>query len=125
MEYLINSTCNYANSENKESGFSLIETLVSILVLGLIVTFSLVFFDKIYSNPQILLKGEALRLAELEMSYCINNKIATDTVYMNSGNNLMIERRVSDNKGLLNAEVKILPINQVKELISLEVSYIK
>ncbi|MBL1212706.1 MAG: prepilin-type N-terminal cleavage/methylation domain-containing protein [Ignavibacteriae bacterium] len=50
---------------NNQSGFSLMETLVSMVILGLLVAFTLMLFNNIYSNPKLLLRSEVLSLSTL------------------------------------------------------------
>ncbi|NOG97316.1 MAG: hypothetical protein HND52_05015 [Ignavibacteriae bacterium] len=41
------------------------ETLVSMVILGLLVAFTLMLFNNIYSNPKLLLRSEVLSLSTL------------------------------------------------------------
>jgi type II secretory pathway component PulJ len=47
----------------REDGFTIIESLVSIILLSLFVGLSVMVVNGIFSRPQMLLKGEACILA--------------------------------------------------------------
>ena len=107
----------------KESGYLLIETLVGIILFGMIVTFSLVIFNKIFSNPNNLLRSEALYLAEAEIDNCIKQKSFRDTVYSNESNFLNIYRIIEVKDSVISAAVSVQIIKLNKEIISLSVMY--
>lgn len=80
----------------REDGFSLIESLIVILLLGLLVTFTAAFFNDLFNRPGVFLKSEALNLASREINYCINNKLTDDTLYNANKDKLQIKRSVTD-----------------------------
>ena len=110
---------------NNQSGFSLIETLVSMVILGLLVTFTIMFFNNIYSNPKLLLRSEALLLADVEISKCMNFKLASDTSYINLNGNLEVIRNVIREERLLKVAITVRAKSNKKEILKLETSYLE
>lgn len=108
-----------------QNGYTLIETLVSIIILGLAIGFFAVFFKQIYANSKILLKSDAIVLANHEIERCINFKIVSDTNYFNSLGNLMVSRKIESLGKLNNALVSIASDSGKKEIITLSAVYIK
>ena len=53
----------------REDGFTIIESLVSIVLLGLIAGMSIMVISRIYTNPKMLIKGEAGMIASQEIDY--------------------------------------------------------
>ena len=107
----------------KELGYLLIETLIGIILLGMIVTFSLVIFNKIFSNPNNLLRSEALYLAQSEVDNCIKLKSTRDTVYSNAGGSLIINRSIASNDSLITASISVQISKLNKNLVLLSVNY--
>ena len=79
----------------KQEGFSIIETLVVITILGLLITFTTSFINKIYNNPVYLLKDEAFRAASNEIDGVMLNGTLTDTLY-NIKHNLFVKRHSTE-----------------------------
>lgn len=101
-----------------EHGFSIIETLVAIIILGLLAVFITSFFNQMLRNPQLVLRTKAIYLAEQEINYCINRKAFNDTSYINNEFNLLILRQVItyENNFKINVSVKK---NSLDNLVSL------
>lgn len=108
-----------------ENGFTLIETLVSLLILGILVTLTMIMLNKIYANPKILLGREALRLAEAELTYCVNNTSLNDTIYTNERQNLKVKRKITDEGKLAKVEIAVVMNGNNKEILRLETKYVK
>jgi prepilin-type N-terminal cleavage/methylation domain-containing protein len=105
---------------NKNDGFSLIETLVVILLLGLLVTFTASFFNDLFDKPGLFLKYQALNLANQEMNNCLYNKITTDTSYTISKHNLTVIRKVTEELNGYDISVSVgITDNQNNNIISL------
>lgn len=89
-------------------GFSIIETLVAITILGLLVAFTLTFFNRFYENPVYLLKDEAYRAASLEAENTLANRSYRDTSYIHK-NKLKV--------------IKLVRMNDFSYLITIKVIY--
>lgn len=109
---------------NNNAGFSMLETLVSILILGMLITFSIMFFNRIYSNPKILLRKESLQLADTELTNCINANIKTDTLYNNSRGNLEVKRETTVSDYLVSVNVYVYLSGTGEEIIHLHTAYL-
>lgn len=104
----------------KDGGFSLIETLVAMLLLGLLVTFTVTFFNDLFDKPSIFLKNQALCIAYDEMNYCLNQKISTDTTYVSNQKNLSVNRNITRELYGYDLNVNVyLTDNQKKNIVSL------
>lgn len=104
---------------SNEDGFSMIEALVGIVILGLILTLTSAFVKGIFSHPKALLKGEALMLAGQEIDCSARNRMFTDTVYSNPSGNLAITRTATalDSLEKINVTVRYKSTNE--EVVSL------
>ena len=111
----------YINSEN---GFTIIESLVTILIIGLILTMTIIVFNNLFSAPGLLLKSDAFSAATEEISKCVENRTSTDTIY-NVSNNLVLKRKISSVDELLMANVSIIQKHNDNNIITLHVSYKK
>lgn len=110
----------------KQDGFSIIESLVGITILGILVTISVQLFTGIYKIPELLLKREALHLAAQELNRTISNAEFIDTTYKNMNENLVINKRVSQTNMSNLVLVKVsVQFNRSKEEILLLSTYIK
>jgi hypothetical protein len=107
----------------KEEGFSIIESLVGIIILGLIVIFFSLFFNKIFQTPKILLRGEAFYLANQEIENSLNMKSKSDTVYSNLNRNLQIRRMVRKEEKLYNIQVEVFTTLEKKCILNLSAYY--
>jgi len=106
-----------------ENGFTIIETLVAILLLGLLVVGATGFFGTLYNSPKILLRNEALALASNEIDRCISYRILTDTLYKNPVGNLQVKRNVIMKADLNEVIVGVYWSDKNKKLIELKVLY--
>jgi len=106
-----------------QSGYTIMETLVSILLIGIIITLFAMFFNQVFSNPKLLLRSEALNLANQEVERSINTKSTTDTSYTNNQANLRIERKIESEESLVKAIVSVKSVIAGKEILSLSVMY--
>ncbi|MBI1937431.1 MAG: type II secretion system protein [Ignavibacteriales bacterium] len=102
-----------------QSGYTLIETLVSIGLLGVLIVLSAMVYKNFFSNPKILLRNEALYLANNEIVNSINKKIFTDTAYTNENKNLSIERKITGMGRFNRVEVVVTTVQDPKELVKL------
>ncbi|NLT50528.1 MAG: prepilin-type N-terminal cleavage/methylation domain-containing protein [Ignavibacteria bacterium] len=105
----------------QSSGFSMIETLVAILLLGIISSLFIIFFNDIFSNPKIFLKGKALNAANEEINYSLAHKSAGDTSYFSENGVLFISREIEIIENIRKVEVKVLFHDQNTELTKLTV----
>ncbi|MFC2094555.1 Tfp pilus assembly protein FimT/FimU [Bacteroidota bacterium] len=108
-----------------KDGFTIVETLVVIMILGLLVTLTSVFFSQIFNNPKKMLQGEAFSLARNEIDYCIRFKPESDTLYKNDVGNLSVRRKVNGNENNFNTSVYVDFNKNKSRLIELKVNYIK
>ncbi len=107
----------------KQDGYLIIEALVSLIILGFIVVFVSMFFNNIFQNPKILLRGQALTLANQEIERSINIKAQTDSIYKNQTGNLEVRRMIKRNDNLTNINVSIFSTSAKKEILSLSAYY--
>ena len=110
---------------SNSKGYTIIEILVAIIVLGLLVSFTSAFFNHIYKYPKILLSGEALFLAEQEIQNSISRKVYTDSLYFSERRNLRIHRKIHADKNLLNITVIVTSITGREKIITLTAGYSK
>ena len=103
----------------KQDGYSIIETLVSFVILGLIVTFTVGVYLNLFHNPKLILKSEALHLASHEMDCVLNNKTYNDTTYLNEHKNLQILRKISREESLFRVDILVFFVPNKTELIDL------
>lgn len=85
----------------EEKGTTILETLVVILLLGILVTLTTAFYSNIFSNKNML-KADALQLANQEISKVLSERCISDTIYFNEKKNLKVERNIYQSE-LLNA----------------------
>ena len=104
---------------NEQSGFSLIETVVSIGLLGILVTLSVIAYTRFFDNPKILLRNEALYMANQEITNAVNKRRFTDTTYTNINGNLAVERNISDLQTYYKMEVAVIFVQNKMELVKL------
>ena len=102
-----------------QSGYTLIETLVSIGLLGILIVLSAIAYTRFFDNPKILLRNEALYIANQEITNSINKRVFTDTAYTNENMNLGIERKFYDMQTFKKIEVAVVFIQTRRELIKL------
>ena len=85
----------------REQGTTILETLVVIIILGILVTLTAAFYSNIFSNRNML-RTDALGLAKQEISRVLSERCISDTFYYNEKKNLKVERNIYQNE-LLNA----------------------
>lgn len=105
-----------------QSGYSLIETLVCISLLGIILFISTSVFVRLFANPKILVRNEALFIANEEITRATQKKEFKDTTYTNENANLTIERRVIESGEFAQIEVYVRHSSQSKEIVKLSAS---
>jgi Tfp pilus assembly protein PilV len=108
----------------KENGTTILETLVVILLLGILVTLTAGFFTTIFNNKNML-KGDALQLAQQEISRTISETSEQDTSYSNGTGNLRVRRLVYKEEGLYKVEVLVSRASTDSLIISLKANYKK
>lgn len=105
----------------EENGYSLIEALVSISILGIIIIITAILFTKLLSGNSIYSKSEALILAKNEIEYVRQNKIFSDTAYNNSDGNMLITRTIKQEDSLYKVIVSVSNKSKEKQLISMNI----
>lgn len=110
----------------KEEGFSIIETLVGITILGILIVISLKLFGDIYKMPELLLQREALHLATQELNKSISDYQIKDTSYTNQQGNLTLVKTIkeTEQENLLFISVSVHFKSNKKTLITLS-TYLK
>ncbi|MBN2571424.1 MAG: type II secretion system protein [Ignavibacteriales bacterium] len=104
----------------KNEGFTILETLTSIIILGLLVGFTIIFFNKIFSNSKILLRSDALILAEQEIENCKIKMVLQDTSYANIKGNLILIRKITMFNGLRSIEISVHSKNDNQEILKFQ-----
>ncbi|MBL1214646.1 MAG: hypothetical protein HND52_14930 [Ignavibacteriae bacterium] len=93
-----------------DSGYSILETLVSITILGLIAGITVLMLNGILKNPKLLLIDEAINLVYNEINFSMSSKTLTDTSYFNRSGNIKVERKIiqshKTSKIIVNAKFK-------------------
>lgn len=102
-----------------KSGYTLIETVVSIGLLGVLIVLSAFVYTRFFNNPKILLRDEALLLANMEITNSVNRGLITDTSYMNANGNLKVERKIEDMGSYNKISVIIIFVQNGKVIINL------
>lgn len=105
----------------REEGVTIIESLVSIVILGVIVMLTVFVIRGLFTHPRALLQGEACRLASQEIDYSLKYKPAADTSYKNAKGNLLLTRKVSASGGLIRIDVKVTYTGNGEEVAALGV----
>ncbi|HEX2982196.1 MAG TPA: type II secretion system protein [Ignavibacteriales bacterium] len=106
---------------SRNEGYTIIEALVGIVILGLILVFTVSVFNRLFANPQLLLKGEALYLADQEIKHVINDKDFETLEYESAGRNMLVRRTVSEGAKLYEVQVSVIFKGTGKEIVSLSV----
>jgi prepilin-type N-terminal cleavage/methylation domain-containing protein len=104
-----------------EKGFSMIEALAGIALIGLLAALSASVLVSMYDNPKTLLRGEAMLLAEKEMNYCRSASPERDTLYTNETGNLEIHREVDPGRNVKRIIVSVTTINKIQTLVELNI----
>lgn len=108
----------------KENGTTILESLVVILLLGILITLTAGFFTTLFNNKNML-KSEALLLAQQEISRVTTEKSENDTTYTNVTENLKVQRFIYKEEALNRVEVMISKTSSDSIILSLKVSYQK
>lgn len=90
-----------------EKGYSLIESMVGIILLGFIVIISMIIFTNIFTNPKLIYNKEASYLLFNETENIINNRILTDSTYFNNKKTLIIQREIEKKESYFIANVLV------------------
>lgn len=109
---------------NKENGTTIIESLVVILLLGIIVTITALFFNNLLNNYNML-RTDALHLARQEMNKALSQFTETDTTYLNSAGNLEVRRIVTNNDDHYGLQVIVVRSRTDITIITLNAIYSK
>jgi type II secretory pathway component PulJ len=78
----------------KSEGYSLMDTVAAIAIIGILVTLINVFISGLFENTDILYKREAALIARQVMYQSMNDDIVTDTV-LHYSDRYRIERTVT------------------------------
>lgn len=108
----------------RENGSSIIESLVVILLLGILVLFTSLFFNRLFNNYN-LVRYEALQIAQLEIVKCIDQSAVNDTFYVSELSKFKISRIVLNDSNVTRVEVIISRIHDGNQIISLKTVYPK
>lgn len=108
----------------EENGTTILETLVVILLLGILVTLTASFFTTIFNNKNML-KGDALQLAQQEINRVLSEKSENDTTYNNETENLKVQRIITKDVDLNSVDVMISKSSTDSLLLLLKASYKK
>ena len=108
----------------EENGTTILESLVVILLLGILITLTAGFFTTVFNNKNML-KGEALLLAQQEISRTISEASQRDTSYTNETGNLIVRRIVYKEDELCRIEVLVSRVSTDSLIISLKADYKK
>lgn len=103
-----------------KKGFSIIETLVGIVLLGIIAALSLSIYLNLLSNPKNFLRGEAFTLASQEVEYIKTFKPVTDTNYFNAKGTLQVNRQIEFQDSINHFSVKVSSKQKNIEIIKLD-----
>ncbi len=108
----------------KENGTTIIESLVVILLLGILVTVTAVFFNSLFLNHNML-KSDALHLAQQEVDRTLSQHAEKDTSYLNSTGNLNVRRIVIQNENHFDIHVVVSLTRNDSTIIDLNAIYSK
>lgn len=105
-----------------EAGYTLIESLTAIAVLGIFMFMVSALLLKIFLNPKLTLRSEALLLANNEIKHTLTYKSSNDTTYTNANGNLAVERKVHVNGRINDVEVFVKMVSSPKVIVQLNAS---
>lgn len=107
---------------SRKSGFTIIETLVAIILLGLVSTMGIMVFNQLWGNKAIMLKKEAFLYASQEIDRCIDERLVSDTVYYSNSRTLKVNRKIEPEGNLNKIIVNIQDSkNTVRNIVELSV----
>lgn len=105
-----------------EAGYTLIESLTAIAVLGIFMFIVSALILKMFLNPKLVLRSEALLLANNEIKHTLTYKSSNDTTYTNANGNLIVGRRVHVNERINDVEVSVKMVSNPKVIVQLNAS---
>ena len=105
------------NGFTNNEGFSLVETLAAIVIIGITTTAVLFFINKFMGRSNYNSRMEAILLVQKEIQNTIANHSMTDTSYTNSNGNLTIYRKVIDNHSYYKLDFTVVLHNNKKLVI--------
>lgn len=108
---------------NNENGFTLIEILVSMVILGILVTLTVLFINTFFSNPVTLFRAEALNVAKVEINYACEFKRDNDSSYTAGNGNLLVERKIMIEEKVTEVFVSVIHKPTEKLLVELNKIY--
>ena len=109
----------------KQDGTTILETLIGILILGIIVTISFALLIKVFGNQKLMNEQEAYQLANETISNSINTYSITDTSFNNNKGNLLVERKVLSEDMVHKITVKVYSAFSKNEIVSLTATIVK
>ncbi len=96
------------SSFRNNSGFSLIETLVSITIFGILLSLSIAMFTRLNTNPAVWYKSKALVYAKQEIRKIRQLNIIKDTSFVLPNKSLKLIREVKDENNMYNICIKVV-----------------
>ena len=102
-----------------QSGYSLIETIVCISLLGLLILLFTSVYTRFFSNHKMLLRNEALFMANQEVTNTINKRLFTDTSYKSINGNMLLDKKISNTDNSKKIIVVVRSVQLEKELVTL------
>lgn len=106
-----------------DRGFTLIEVLVSMVILGILTTLTVLFINTFFSNPMVLFRAEALNIAKGELNRCIENKLENDTTFTSGNGSLLIERKIVIEERLTTVNIIVTHKPTERKIINLDRIY--
>lgn len=101
----------------KDEGFSLVETLAAIVIIGITTTAVLFFINKFLSSSDFNARMEALILVQNEIQNTLTNHSLTDTSYANREGNLKLYRSVIDYQHYYEINFSVVLHNKTKLIL--------
>lgn len=106
----------------KENGSTIIEALVTIVLIGILVILTAGFVNMLLTNST-LVKQEALSLAYQEMDRTLSQVTLNDTIYRNEKGNMSVRRIITEDENGLKAEVMVNRISADTLIFSIKANY--
>lgn len=106
-----------------DNGFSMIEGLVSILLVGLILGLSFIILNNLAGSPKLIKRGEAFNLSNQEIQYCKNDTGIEDTSYTING--LTVTRSITDRNSFNEFIIRVKCKSNDKTLVELSIKTLK
>lgn len=108
----------------EETGTTILESLVVILLLGILVTLTASFFSIIFNNKNML-KGDALLLAQQEIERTLSEKSDHDTTYFSEYGNMEVKRLIRKEENKYLVDVIVSKARNDSALVQLNAIYTK